>query len=60
MQKVKITRNYNQLKVGEVVEVSTIFADFIVNNSIGVLVECEGDCQEECKDCKPTKKKRSK
>ena len=58
MKKVKLIRDYNGKKKGDVIEVTEQQSYFMLMNSIAVLSECGANC-EECKDCKSTKKKKS-
>lgn len=58
MKKVKLIRDYNGKKKGDVIEVTESQSYFMLMNSIAVLSDCGADC-EECKDCKSTKKKKS-
>jgi len=55
MKKVKLIRDYNGKKKGEVIEVTEQVSYFMLMNSIAVLSDCQ-DC-EECEDCKSKKKK---
>ena len=58
MKKVKLIRDYNGKKKGDVIEVTEQQSYFMLMNSIAVLSDCGADC-EECKECKSTKKKKS-
>lgn len=58
MKKVKLIRDYNGKKKGDVIEVTEQQSYFMLMNSIAVLSDCGADC-EECKNCKSTKKKKS-
>ena len=55
MKKVKLIRDYNGKKKGEVIEVTEQVSYFMLMNSIAVLSDCQ-DC-EEWEDCKSKKKK---
>ena len=55
MKKVKLIRDYNGKKKGEVIEVTEQVSYFMLMNSIAVLSDCS-NC-EECEDCKSKKKK---
>jgi hypothetical protein len=56
MKKVKLIRDYNGKKKGEVIEVTEQVSYFMLMNSIAVLSDCS-NC-EECEDCKGSKKKK--
>ena len=58
MKKVKLIRDYNGKKKGDVIEVTEQQSYFMFMNSIAVLSDCGANC-EECKECKSTKKKKS-
>ena len=58
MKKVKLIRDYNGKKKGDVMEVTESQSYFMLMNSIAVLSDCGANC-EECKECKSTKKKKS-
>jgi hypothetical protein len=58
MKKVKLIRDYNSKKKGEVIEVTEQVSYFMLMNSIAVLSDCS-NC-EECEDCKGKKKKKTK
>ena len=58
MKKVKLIRDYNNKKKGDVIKVTEQQSYFMLMNSIAFLSDCGADC-EECKDCKSTKKKKS-
>jgi len=55
MKKVKLIRDFNGKKKGDVIEVTESQSYFMLMNSIAVLSDCQ-DC-EECEDCKSKKKK---
>lgn len=59
MKKVKLIRDYNGKKKGDVVEVTEQQSYFMLMNSIAVLSDCSANCEKECKECKSTKKKKS-
>ena len=57
MAKVKIIRDYNGFKGGDIFDLEPKIADFLIQNQIAKLSDCGGDC-EECEDCKGKKKKK--
>ena len=59
MKKVKLIRDFNGKKKGDVIEVTESQSYFMLMNSIAVLSDCGANCEEECKECKSTKKKKS-
>lgn len=58
MKKIKLIRDYNNLKKGEVIDASEKEAYFLLTNSVAVLSNCDSDC-EECEDCKGKSKKKA-
>lgn len=59
MKKVKLIRDYNGKKKGDVIEVTEQQSYFMLMNSIAALSDCSANCEKECKECKSTKKKKS-
>lgn len=57
MKKVKLIRDYNGKKKGDVIEVTEQQSYFMLMNSIAVLSDCSANCEKECKECKSSKKK---